>query len=113
MTAVNKPSAGYYLEDLKVGMTETLTRTVTEADVKAFADVSGDHNPIHLDEAYAATTMFKTRIAHGILSASYISATLASRLPGPGAVYVSQNLKFRAPVRLGDTVTARIEVAGI
>jgi len=106
-------SIAYCLEDLSLGMSATFTKTVTEADVVAFAAVSGDTNPIHLDEAYAAKTVFKTRIAHGILSAAYISAALATRLPGAGAVYVSQSLKFKAPVRIGDTVTAYIEVTDI
>jgi len=106
-------SIAYCLEDLSVGMAATFTKTVSEADIVAFAQISGDTNPIHLDEAYAAQTMFKTRIAHGMLSASYISAAFATRLPGAGAVYVSQNLKFRAPVRIGDTVTARVEVIAI
>jgi 3-hydroxybutyryl-CoA dehydratase len=107
------PPIAYCLEDLKVGMAATFSKTVTDADVVAFAGLSGDTNPIHLDEAYAAKTMFKGRIAHGILSAAYISAALATRLPGAGAVYVSQSLKFKAPVRIGDTVTARIEVVAI
>ncbi|TAL00546.1 MAG: MaoC family dehydratase [Rhodospirillaceae bacterium] len=106
-------SIAYCLEDLTLGLAATFTKTVTDADVVAFAQVSGDTNPIHLDEAYAAKTVFKSRIAHGILTAAYISATLATRLPGAGAVYVSQNLKFKAPVRIGDTVTARVEVIGI
>jgi 3-hydroxybutyryl-CoA dehydratase len=112
--AAGAPSATtYYMEDLKVGMTATFSKTVAEGDLKAFADVSGDHNPIHLDDAYAATTMFKSRIAHGMLSAGYISAALAGKLPGPGAVYVNQTLKFKAPVRIGDTVTVRLELTGL
>ena len=126
MTDVNKAAPGsennstgaatqpaiYFLEDLSPGMTATFSKMVAEFDVVAFAEVSGDHNPIHLDEEYAAKTPFKTRIAHGILSASYISAALASRLPGPGAVYVGQTLKFKGPVRIVETVTARIEIIG-
>jgi 3-hydroxybutyryl-CoA dehydratase len=107
------PPAAYYMEDLTVGMAATFSKTVTQADVTAFADISGDHNPIHLDEAYADKTMFKTRIAHGMLSAAFISATLAGKLPGSGAVYVGQTLKFKAPVKLGDTVTVRVEVSGL
>ena len=104
---------GYFIEDLKVGMDAVMARTVTEADIVLFAGVSGDTNPIHLNQEYAATTMFKTRIAHGILSAGFISAVLGTKLPGPGAVYVSQTLRFKAPVRIGDTVTARVEVTDI
>ncbi len=101
------------LEDLSVGQTAERAHTVTEADIKAFAAVSGDDNPLHLDEAYAAQTPFKGRIAHGLLAASYVSAVLGTQLPGPGAVYLSQSLRFRRPVRIGDTVTARVSVAGI
>ncbi len=104
---------GYFIEDLKVGMTASMARTVTEADIVLFAGVSGDTNPIHLDQDYAATTLFKSRIAHGMLSAAYISAVFGTRLPGPGAVYMSQTLRFKAPVRVGDTVTARVEVTEI
>jgi 3-hydroxybutyryl-CoA dehydratase len=102
-----------YLEDLEVGQTAELTRTVAEGDLAAFADVTGDTNPVHLDEAYAAATPFKGRIAHGMLSAGYISAVLGTTLPGPGAIYVSQSLSFRRPVRIGDTVTAHVKVAAI
>jgi 3-hydroxybutyryl-CoA dehydratase len=101
---------GLFFEDLKVGMDAAVARTVTDADIVLFAGVSGDTNPIHLNQEYAATTMFKTRIAHGMLSAAFISAVLGTKLPGPGAVYVSQTLRFKAPVRVGDTVTARVEV---
>jgi 3-hydroxybutyryl-CoA dehydratase len=104
---------GFFLEDLKVGMEAAMARTVTEADIVLFAGVSGDTNPIHLNQGYAAGTMFKSRIAHGMLSAAYISAVLGTRLPGPGAVYVAQTLRFKAPVRAGDTVTARVEVTEI
>ena len=105
--------AGFFLEDLEVGQNAELTRRVGEADIAAFAAVSGDVNPLHLDEAYAETTPFKGRIAHGMLSAAYISAVLGTALPGPGAVYVSQNLRFRRPVRIGDEVTARATVRTI
>ena len=104
---------GAYLEDLELGQTAELRRTVTAPDIKAFAAVTGDDNPIHLDEAYAAATQFKGRIAHGMLSAGYISAVLGTRLPGPGAIYVSQTLSFRRPVRVGDEVTAEVKVAAI
>ena len=104
---------GLTLEQITVGATAERVRTVGEADIQAFADVSGDHNPVHLDAAFAETTMFKGRIAHGMLSAAYISATIAGELPGPGAVYISQSLSFRRPVRIGDTVTTRVEVTAI
>jgi 3-hydroxybutyryl-CoA dehydratase len=105
--------AGLCLEDLSVGQSAHRTRTVTEADIAAFAAVTGDENPVHMDEAYAATTPFKGRIAHGMLSAGYISAVLGVDLPGPGAIYLSQSLRFRRPVRIGDTVEARVTVAAI
>lgn len=102
-----------YFEDLKIGMAATSAHVVTESDVVGFARVSGDHNPIHLDEAYAATTPFKGRIAHGILVASYISALIADKLPGAGAIYVGQTLNFRRPVRLGDEVTTHVEITAL
>jgi 3-hydroxybutyryl-CoA dehydratase len=105
--------SGAFLEDIEVGQTAALTRTVAESDIEAFAAVTGDDNPLHLDEAYAATTSFKGRIAHGMLSAGYISAVLGTKLPGPGATYVSQTLSFRRPVRIGDVVTAEVTVAAI
>jgi 3-hydroxybutyryl-CoA dehydratase len=101
---------GLYFEDLSVGRTAEMTRVVDEADIQAFAQVSGDENPVHLDEAYARTTTFGQRIAHGMLSGAYISAVLGTRLPGPGAIYLSQSLRFRRPVRIGDAVTARVTV---
>lgn len=97
-------------EDLSVGMTGAFTKPLTDEDVRAFAQASGDRNPIHLDDAFAKTTIFKKRISHGILTAGLISAAFAEILPGPGWVYVSQSLKFRAPVYLGDTVTAKVEL---
>lgn len=106
-------SAGLYLEDLAIGQSAEHRRTVTAADIEAFAAVTGDDNPVHLDEAYAAKTSFGGRIAHGMLSAGYISAVLGAELPGPGAIYVSQMLNFRRPVRIGDEVTARATVSGI
>ena len=104
---------GYYLEDLKVGMTAAFGKTVTEADIMAFAGVSGDTNPVHLHHDFAASTMFKGRVAHGMLSASFISTILGTKLPGPGCIYVSQNIQFKAPVRAGDTVTARATITDI
>jgi 3-hydroxybutyryl-CoA dehydratase len=94
-------------------MTAVYARTVTEADIIAFAGVSGDDNPVHLNEDFAATTMFKGRIAHGMLSVGYISAVIGTRLPGPGCIYLSQSLRFKAPVSIGDTVTARVTVTAM
>ena len=99
-----------YFEDLSVGMTERLAKTVSSSDVVGFAEVTGDRNPIHLSEHFAATTPFGTRIAHGLYTASLISAVLGTRLPGPGAIYVSQTLNFRAPVKIGDTVEVAVVV---
>ncbi|MBS4046944.1 MAG: MaoC family dehydratase [Ferrovibrio sp.] len=104
---------GHYLEDLQVGMTAEFSKTVTEADIVAFAEVSGDTNPVHMDEAFAAATPFKGRIAHGMLGASLISTVLGTKLPGPGCIYVSQDLRFKAPVRIGDTVVAKVTVSEI
>ena len=100
-----------YFEDLSVGMSEILSKTIAASDVVGFAQVTGDRNPIHLSEHFAAKTPFKTRIAHGLYTASLISAVLGTRLPGPGAVYISQTLNFRAPVKIGDTVEVSVTVA--
>ena len=108
-----KDKHGYYLEDLSVGMTGAYAKTVTEADIILFAGISGDTNPVHLDQTFAEQTMFKGRIAHGMLTASFISTVLGTRLPGPGCIYISQSLKFRAPVKAGDTVSARVTVTAI
>ena len=104
---------GLRLEDLSLGQSAEVSHTVTDADIRAFAEVSGDNNPVHLDEDYAAATPFKTRIAHGMLSAGYISAVLGTRLPGPGAIYISQTMNFKRPVRIGDEVITRATVAAI
>jgi 3-hydroxybutyryl-CoA dehydratase len=101
---------GYDFEDLEVGMSATFAKTITEADIVLFAAASGDNNAVHINEEFAQTTMFKGRIAHGMLSASVISAAIAGRLPGPGTVYLGQNLRFKAPVRPGDTVHATVSV---
>lgn len=101
---------GYYIEDLSVGMSASYAKTITETDVVLFAGISGDDNPIHINEEFAAETVFKGRIAHGILSAGFISTVLGTRLPGPGCVYIGQSLKFKAPVRIGDTVTATVTI---
>jgi 3-hydroxybutyryl-CoA dehydratase len=103
----------YNFEDLTVGQTASIARTVSEADILAFAGVSGDTNPVHVDEEFAASTMFKGRIAHGMLSVSYISTVLGTKLPGPGAIYLSQSVKFKAPVRIGDTVVTRATVTAL
>ena len=100
----------YFFEDLELGMEASYTRTVTEADIGTVAEVSGDKNPVHLDAAYAAKTMFKERIAHGMLSAGYISAVFGMEMPGPGAIYISQTLNFKAPVKIGDKVVAKVRV---
>ncbi|HRJ60877.1 MAG TPA: MaoC family dehydratase [Azospirillaceae bacterium] len=104
---------GHYVEDLSVGMSASFAKTVSEADVVLFAGVSGDTNPVHINEEFAKNTMFKTRIAHGMLSAGFISAVLGTKLPGQGAIYMSQSLKFKAPVRIGDTVKATATVAEV
>jgi 3-hydroxybutyryl-CoA dehydratase len=100
----------YSIEELKPGMSSSTSKTITEADIILFAGVSTDCNPAHLDEEYAKTTMFGGRIAHGMLSAGLISAVLGNQLPGPGTIYLGQTLKFKAPVRIGDTVTATVTV---
>lgn len=99
-----------FFEDMSVGMTETYLKEVKSSDVIGFAEISGDRNPIHLSEHFAARTQFGSRIAHGLYTASLISAVIGTRLPGPGAVYMSQTLKFLAPVRIGDMVEAKVEV---
>lgn len=95
---------------LAVGQRTSTTHVVDDALVRAFADVSGDHNPVHLDDAYAATTVFGRRIAHGMIVGSFISAVLANELPGPGTVYLGQTMQFKAPVHIGDEVTVTVEV---
>ena len=104
------PLQTLYYEDLHVGLRETMSKTIDSADVVGFAEVSGDRNPIHLSEHFAAKTPFGGRIAHGLYTASLISAVLGTRLPGPGAIYLSQTLNFKAPVRIGDTVDVVVEV---
>ena len=97
-------------EALEVGQTATYSKTVEERDILLFAAVSGDHNPVHLDAEYAATTLFKERIAHGMFSGALISAAVACTLPGPGTIYVGQQMSFQKPVKLGDTLTVRLEI---
>ncbi len=104
---------GHDIEEIQVGMRGTYAKTVTETDIILFAGVTGDNNPVHIDAEAAATTMFKERIAHGMLSAGFISAVLGTRMPGPGAIYISQSLKFLAPVKIGDTVRTVCEVLAV
>ena len=101
------------MSELQVGQTAEFTKTVTEADVVMFAGITGDLNPAHIDQVWAEGSRFGGRIAHGMLSASFISTVLAMKLPGPGTIYLSQNLRFTGPVKIGDTVTARVEVAEV
>lgn len=101
---------GYYLEDISVGMSEIYAKTITEADVAMYAAVSGDTNPLHLNDEFASHTRFKSRIVHGMLTTSLWSTLIGTRLPGPGCIYMSQEMKFIRPVRIGDTVTARVTV---
>ncbi|MEW6027770.1 MAG: MaoC family dehydratase [Planctomycetota bacterium] len=96
--------------DIKVGDKATFSKTVSEADIKTFADVSGDFNPVHIDEEFAKKGLFKTRIAHGFLVGSLISTVLGTKLPGPNTIYLSQEMQFKAPVKIGDTITAECEV---
>jgi 3-hydroxybutyryl-CoA dehydratase len=100
----------YFIDDLKPGMSESFTKTVAERDIQLFGEVSGDVNPVHFDEEYAKTTMFKGRIAHGMLSASYISTVLGMKMPGPGTIFMSLTTRFKAPVRIGDTVVTTCTV---
>lgn len=104
---------GYFFEDLAVGMEASYAKTINNEDVLAFAELSGDTNPVHLDDAYAAGTMFKQRIAHGFLTGSLISTVLGTKLPGPGCIYLSQSLKFRAPVHIGDEVVATAKITSL
>ena len=99
-----------YFEDLEVGQEASMSRVVSEADIVAYAALSGDYNPVHLDSEYAAKTIFKERIAHGILSAGYISALFGMKLPGPGAIYISQTLNFKGPVKIDDRVESIVKL---
>jgi 3-hydroxybutyryl-CoA dehydratase len=101
---------GKTINEIKVGDEASFTKTITETDVYNYAGVTGDFNPAHINESFAKETMFKGRIAHGMIAAGLISTVLGTRLPGPGCIYVSQDLKFTAPVRFGDTITAKVEV---
>ena len=99
-----------YFEDIKIGDSAEYAKTITEADILLFAAVSGDDNPVHINQEYAEQSMFKSRIAHGMLTASLISTVIGTRLPGEGTIYLSQSTKFKAPVKIGETVTARVTV---
>ncbi|HON99864.1 MAG TPA: MaoC family dehydratase [Syntrophales bacterium] len=101
---------GKTMDEIALGETAEFAKTVSETDVYLYAGITGDLNPAHVNEAYAADTFFKGRIAHGMLTAGFISAILGTRLPGPGTIYIRQELNFLAPVRMGDTITARVEV---
>ena len=112
--AGSAPGNAYYFDEMKIGQTASYTRQVTDADIAAFAEVSGDNNPVHTDPAFAAAnTPFGGCIAHGVLSASYVSTVFGTVLPGPGAIFVNQSMKFRAPVKAGDTVVAEVEVTDL
>ncbi len=109
----SRVQTGYFIEDLSIGMEASYEREVTEELVNLFAEVSGDSNPVHMDEEYAKTTRFKGRIAHGLLTASFVSTVLGTQLPGPGCIYLHQDLVFRFPVRFGDTVISSVKVEKI
>lgn len=103
----------FKISEITIGMTASYSQTISDADVKAFAGISGDHNPVHLSEEYAKNSRFKNRIAHGLLTASFFSAIFGTKLPGEGCVYAGQNLQFKKPVYLGDTVVAKVTVIAI
>lgn len=107
---MSAPYKTYYFEDLTVGQRETLMKTVMDDDVIAFADLSGDRNPVHLSDHFARKTRFGERIVHGLYTASLISTVIGMYLPGPGAVYLSQTLNFRGPVKIGDVINVVVEV---
>jgi 3-hydroxybutyryl-CoA dehydratase len=107
------PTTGLFFEDLTVGQSASRRHVVSDADIRAFAEVSGDHNPVHVDEAFAAATPFKGRIAHGMLSGAYISALIAGELPGPGAIYISQVLNFKRPVRINDELVTIVTITAL
>ena len=104
---------GKTIDELKIGDTAEFSKTVSESDIYLYAGITGDFNPAHINEDYAKKTFFKTRIAHGMLSAGFISAVIGTKLPGTGSIYIKQDLNFLAPVRIGDTITARVEVIEI
>lgn len=101
------------IEEIGIGMSASYSQTITDADIKAFAGISGDRNPVHLDEHYAENSRYKKRIAHGLMTASYFSALFGTKIPGEGCVYISQSLNFKKPIYIGDTVIATVEVVKI
>jgi|HubBroStandDraft_1064217.scaffolds.fasta_scaffold00018_62 3-hydroxybutyryl-CoA dehydratase len=111
LLSLDPDSRVYFVDELKIGMTAAVIRRIGEADVVKFAEVTGDHNPVHFDEAYAQVSKLGGRVVHGILSAGLISAAIGTSLPGPGTIYLKQTLKFCAPVRIDDVVEARVTVA--
>lgn len=113
MTESQTPPGGYILEELSPGMSAELKVEITEERILRFAEASGDFNPLHVDEDYAAASPYRGRVAHGLLSASFVSAVVGTILPGPGAIYLGQTLNFHKPVRIGDLVTARVTVSTI
>jgi 3-hydroxybutyryl-CoA dehydratase len=104
---------GYYLEDLVPDMEASVSKTITDEDIKAFAELSGDVNPVHIDDEFASGTIFKKRIAHGFLTGALFSTVLGTKLPGPGCIYLSQSMKFKAPVYIGDEVVATCKVTSV
>ena len=106
----NNPRGTICIEDIEMGMTRYIRKVITDRDIEQFAEISTDHNPVHLDEEYARDTIFEGRIAHGMLTAGLVSAVIGEQLPGHGTIYMSQNLKFLAPVRPGDLVHAEVKV---
>ena len=115
-TKMKEPYAklhGFYFEDLKQGMKASYAKTIKDLDVINFADITGDTNPVHLNQEFASKTLFEGRVIHGMLTASIISTVIGTKLPGPGCIYVSQNLHFKAPVKVGDTITAVCKVIKI
>ena len=106
----NSPRGTICIEDIEMGMTRYIRKIITDRDIELFAEISTDHNPVHLDDDYARDTIFEGRIAHGMLTAGLISAVIGEQLPGHGTIYMSQNLKFLAPVRPGDLVYAEVKV---
>lgn len=109
----NLPVGTVCIEEIEIGMSRSLAKTIGDAEIRGFAEISSDHNPVHLDEAYARDTIFEGRIAHGMLTAALISAVIGEQLPGHGSVYLGQSLRFRAPVRPGDRVEATVTVTAI
>ena len=106
----NNPRGTICIEDIEMGMTRYIRKVITDSDIEQFAEISTDHNPVHLDDEYARDTIFEGRIAHGMLTAGLVSAVIGEQLPGHGTIYMSQNLKFLAPVRPGDLVHAEVKV---